>query len=481
MTVINHESLRNQLARLAKAEPESRRAIHGGSYVGHVVSLATVQARGNAPAHRVTLKIVGGPHAGDMVTAYVHGNALRTLKARQSDQDLFQFEVYVRRSDEGREYSRINVETIRRADEAAVHITAVQPPDNAAIEVVGNPRDYDHGLICIGTTQALRDVVGWRQTFSTWCEGGDGSSLGHAAFLSAYAFGPDVREYMAGSSDGKKAGSVSGYTGIAYGPLFPFDIDRECEDGTPDLERARQDTVRLCEELVRRGVPSEDVLVFSSGRRGFHVLTPASRFGAQPSRGFAVITGRVCKTIAESVGVVLDQHLYTRLQPMRTPNSRHEKTGLFKVRLSIEELVAASIDDITSLASDPRPFPAPALDGEPVERLVELWREAEREHRHEMSVRSRAVMGPDGFHGITRETWDFLINGAREGERADRTFKAAANLSDFDSAEDLITALMARPTALCGLPPAEAEGHIASALRRASEFRVQRKNTILPP
>ena len=81
-----------------------------------------------------------------------------------------------------------------------------------------------------------------------------------------------------------------------------------------------------------------------------------------------------------------------------------------------------------------------------------------------------------GFSGITKETWDFLISGAREGERADRTFKAAANLCDFTSVEELITALMARPTALCGLPPAEADGHIASAIRRATECRVAPRN-----
>ena len=52
------------------------------------------------------------------------------------------------------------------------------------------------------------------------------------------------------------------------------------------------------------------------------------------------------------------------------------------------------------------------------------------------------------------------------------TFRAAANLSDFATVEDLIWALLNRATALCGLPPTEAAAHIDSALRRAAEARL---------
>ncbi len=50
-------------------------------------------------------------------------------------------------------------------------------------------------------------------------------------------------------------------------------------------------------------------------------------------------------------------------------------------------------------------------------------------------------------------------------------FRAAANLADFESRDDLIRALLDRATALCGLPPTEAATHIDSALRRAAEGR----------
>jgi hypothetical protein len=424
----------------------------------------------------VTLRIVGGPLDGKTLSGIVHGQALRILNSGHASHDLFEFEVYIHRTDEGREYSRINIETIRRAGSAPSHGAATVVAGDEPAAVVGSIGDYDHGFLSVGNVGSPRVVVDWRSAFAALCEGTDGSLLGQASFLSAYAFGPGFPEYAVSADGAKKAGSVAGYSGVAYSPLLPFDIDRETEDGAPDLERARRDTLRLCEALASRGVPVAEALVFFSGNRGFHVLVPAGRFDARPSKGFAAIAGRVCKHIADDVGVILDHHMYSRLQPMRSPNSRHEKSGRFKVRLTVEELATLPISDITLLAGQPRPFTTPPMVSEPIAGLVDLWREAERENQTAAAARSQPVLSANGFSGITKETWDFLINGAREGERADRTFKAAANLCDFTSVEELITALMARPTAICGLPPAEADGHIASAIRRATEYRVAPRN-----
>jgi hypothetical protein len=474
---IDHVRLRALRQTLSRQNPESPASIPEGRYTGRKVSLVSEKGRWEKPAQRVTLRIVGGPQGGKQITGFVHGNALRILKLGDTNRDLFEFEVYIHRTDDGREYSRINVETIRLAGSslslgAAMRAATGEPAETA--ESVGGIEDYDQGFLCEGSVGASRTVVGWRATFAASCEGTGGSL---ASFLSAYAFGPGFLEYVQSGEGGKKVGSVAGYAGVAYSPFLPFDIDRQHEDGTPDLERARQDAVRLCGALVDRGVPAKEMLVFFTGNRGFHLQVSTGLFDARPSRGFAAITGRVCKAIGDDVGVILDHHMYRRLQSMRSPNSRHEKSGLFKVRLTLEELTTLPISDIIRLAGQPRPFPSLPMTAGPITGLVSLWSESERANQTAAAARSISVAESKGFGGITKETWDFLINGAREGERADRTFKAAANLSDFTSVEDLVTALMARPTTLCGLPPAEADGHIASAIRRAGEFRPAPRHT----
>lgn len=476
MRAINHEGLRALLATLSQQNPESAANIPSGRYIGQKVSLASVQGRSGKPVPRVTLRIVGGPLDGKTLSGIVHGQALRILNHSHANHDLFEFEVYIHRTDEGREYSRINVETLRQANAAVSLERAAEGTVDSAADAAGSPADYDLGFFCQDSVATTRSLVGWRSAFAALCECSDVDVKGKESFLSTYTFGPEFREYVASSKNGKKVGSTAFYSGITYSPLLPFDIDREAEDGGPDIARARRDAVLLCEALLRQGIPPTDLLVFFSGRRGFHVLVPASRFDAHPSKGFAAIAGRVCKTIADDVGVILDHHMYWRLQPMRSPNSRHAESGRFKVRLTVEELTTLPISEMIAIAEQPRPFVAPTLECEPIAELVALWREGDRDNQTAAAARSQPVLVAKGFSGITKETWDFLISGAREGERADRTFKAAANLCDFTSVEELITALMARPTALCGLPPAEADGHIASAIRRATECRVVPRN-----
>jgi hypothetical protein len=72
---------------------------------------------------------------------------------------------------------------------------------------------------------------------------------------------------------------------------------------------------------------------------------------------------------------------------------------------------------------------------------------------------------------LFRSTWDFLVNGAPEGSRATELYKAAANLLDFESVEDLVRALLQRPVDLSGLSPREADGHIDGAVRSVYGIR----------
>ena len=99
--------------------------------------------------------------------------------------------------------------------------------------------------------------------------------------------------------------------------------------------------------------------------------------------------------------------------------------------------------------------------------LVALWRQAEGALRVAPTPADRSADG-DAPAGISRATWDYLINGAVPGTRAESHFKAAANLADFGSLDELVLALLRRPEVISGLPKREAEAHVESALRRAA-------------
>jgi hypothetical protein len=248
--------------------------------------------------------------------------------------------------------------------------------------------------------------------------------------------------------------------------LITFDIDRKDSSGNPDLEAARTDAGRVVAALIALGVPESSILVFFSGSKGFHVQFPSMHAGATPSLGFATVAGKFCAAIAESIGVVIDENMYRSLQPLRAPNSLNEKTGLHKVRLTVEELNTLSIVDLQVLARAARPFSPPALSCEPLSSLVGQWRRAERRVAEaEAATAERHGLREDAR--IFRSTWDFLVNGAAEGSRATELYKAAANLMDFGSVESLARALLARPTELSSLAPHDAARHIDGAVRNA--------------
>jgi hypothetical protein len=186
------------------------------------------------------------------------------------------------------------------------------------------------------------------------------------------------------------------------------------------------------------------------------------------------VAGVFCTSIAEVAECDLDMSLYRKLQPLRSLNSRHAKTGLYKVKISLEQLFSEPIERIREYAAEPRPFTPADFSREPSPTLVTRWREAEEVVRREAEevMRRRTEAAAKAKAGsekpfIYTNTWAFLIKGAPEGSRAMETFKAAMNLAAFENVEDLIRALLQRPTALSGFPMEEAERHIDSAMQRA--------------
>jgi hypothetical protein len=435
-----------------------------------VVALETRRNPHGTDSIRATLEIMAGPYAGMRLSAFVHGASEALLAAPGARGRVFSFIVYLQRLDDGRAFPRINVETIR----PAVQSPAVLLPDSipTAADVSQAAADYSVGFSCLDQIDATRTLVDWHEHFIGMAECTAEAMQGRCVFGSTYTFNGALSEHIADNNRqaevvGKEPrGSMAGFNGPVYAPLITFDIDRSDSAGSPDLAAARADASRLVAALMALGVPESSTLVFFSGSKGFHVQIPSMLAGATPSRKLAAVAGEFCAAIAQSIGVVIDENMYRSLQPLRAPNSLNEKTGLHKVRLTVEELTTLSIVDLQVLARAARPFSPPALSCEPLSSLVGQWRRAERRVAEaEAATAARHGLREDAR--IFRSTWDFLVNGAAEGTRATELYKAAANLMDFGSVESLARALLARPTELSSLAPHDAARHIDGAVRNA--------------
>lgn len=437
-----------------------------GRYVGRVMGLRQSPDQWGRATTKVTLEILDSPFAGRRLYVDVHGAAERVIQTAMGSKARVEFDVYVRQRGDGRAFNAINVETIRLCAPggSAGHVATpaeVPTAEQWALATTG----FDVGFRCLDRINAIRELVDWHELFVTMATCSGVGLMGRTVFGSTYAFNGDMTEHAAVNARGGKPGSLADYTGMVHSPLLIFDIDRKDANGNGDVGRSLEDVIRLYAFLLERGIDARNILLSFSGNKGFHLQIPSMVAAALPSKLFAKTAGRFCGLLAAEAGVAIDPAMYQSLQPLRAPNSRHDKSGLFKVMLTPDELLGLSARQIQSLASTPRRFTPPSFACEPLPVLAELWVAAEQLVHSPPLVRGTADERT-GAPRLFRATWDYLVNGALEGCRATEHFKAAANLMDFETKEDLVSALLERPAELSGLPAVEAAATTEGAIQR---------------
>lgn len=307
-----------------------------------------------------------------------------------------------------------------------------------------NPADFRYGFRVLGDCRQRRRLVDWQAAFRGYAECDPRAECHREAYLSAFVFGNDFREHLTAT------GSTAGFSGPCWAPWVWFDIDRE-----GDLPAALGDARRLC--VVgsdKLGIAEDDVLAFLSGGKGFHLGIPSAAWQAAPGRDFHRIARRFAAAAAELAGVTIDAGVYDKVRCLRAPNSRHPKTGLYKRRLTADELMHLGADRIIELARRPEPFEIP----EPTDRsepAAVLWTEAAVHVRREEEARLARLASGDAPNRLNRATFDFIRAGAPVGDRHRLLYSAAANLAELGAPLPLCMALLTEAALDCGLTPTD--------------------------
>jgi hypothetical protein len=268
--------------------------------------------------------------------------------------------------------------------------------------------------------------------------------------LSHFTFGRDFHEYLT------ETGSEAGYNGPCGADWLHWDIDRG-----DDLDAALSAARRLAAAILDRyrELNDDDILIFLSGRKGFHVAVPTSLWGAAPSARLHVTARRFALAHAQRAGVTIDPLIYSRCRLFRSPNSRHPRTGLHKRRIAIEELMCLSVDGIVELARRPEPFALPTIAAMSPAAAAD-WADAAG------TVERRAVERRTTYRDrrLTKTTMMFIREGAPDGERATSLFRAAANLAELGCPDSLAHALVTDAALDSGLTPSETRRQIDCGL-----------------
>jgi hypothetical protein len=309
-----------------------------------------------------------------------------------------------------------------------------------------------YGFRIAGATWEERRLVDAAAAFAGYAACDERAEVKREAYLSAFQFGEDFKVLL------QSTGSTKGYNGVCRAPWLWFDIDRES-----DLEAALSDARRLAMALAERFAVDDDLLIFYSGSKGFHLGLPTSLWQPEPAADFNRIGRRFCEALAERARVAIDAGVYDQVRPFRAPNSRHPKTGRHKRRLSFEELEGLSLERILQLAEVPEPFDLPAPTGRSDQAAAD-WRDAGEWVREQAEEKARRRAAGNGTASLNRATLEFIRAGADQGDRHRLLFSAAANLAEFRCPPALAHALLTEAALDSGLVPADVRRQIECGL-----------------
>lgn len=327
--------------------------------------------------------------------------------------------------------------------------------------------NFRFGFRIVGPCCGERRLIDWSTAFAAYAVLDAQADVDSEAYLSAFTFGDDFRQHL------DATGSTKGFDGPCWSAWLWFDIDRD------DLETSRRDAARLALSLIERyRFDDDDLLLFFSGGKGFHVGLPTASFGPEPSPTFHRGARKFAEGLAAAAGVVIDAGVYDKVRAFRAPNSRHPKTGLHKRPLALDELVRLSAATIQELAREPRPFDVPVFGDrhQRIDQAVADWQAAVALVAREAEANTQRRIA-NGSATLNRTTMDIIRNAAAlpNGDRHRLLFSAAANLGEFGCSIELAWSLLSESGLDAGLPPSEVRRQIDCGLRHGGrlESRLQ--------
>jgi hypothetical protein len=223
------------------------------------------------------------------------------------------------------------------------------------------------------------------------------------------------------------------------------------------------------EALERWSLDAQEIIVCFSGSKGFHVTIRTA--GIDPAHNNHHVARRLATEVASAVGIKIDESVYLPSQIWRAFNSRHHKTGLFKLRIDADDLLQITPEAVLRLATVPISFDLPQPVRNPA--ILAEWAKAAKSVRDDADSQQKERKTVASSHGgkINALTWAFLYEGAGEGERHRLLFSAAANLAEFATIDELIAAILSRPGIDSGLTPLDVARQIECGIKHARKNR----------
>jgi len=292
-------------------------------------------------------------------------------------------------------------------------------------------------------------------------------------FCTYFLFDKELPEYVKQNHD-----SMAGYGGPCYARFLPLDVDGS------DVERALGATRQIARFFLDRwGVPEEAAAIYYSGMKGFHVTLATGVFGeVRPGVGLPRIFHGLRRSVVEMAKVThpeaVDFGISDRLRLLRLPNTKHSKSGLYKVPLRVEELLSCEPEKIRDIARKPR---TPWLTDEsglmprygvgPVSGAVDLFRhcskEAENDPRTSLPDPGSFLGSGDLKEALCEAELALYREGVPEGSRSAVGLRLASRFRSAGYDEEEACEMLDLFAGRCSPPlDARAAKHVVTAAYR---------------
>jgi len=152
-------------------------------------------------------------------------------------------------------------------------------------------------------------------------------------YSSAYLYTKEQAEEF------KKTGTVRGIKNVITNRIW-FDFD-QADDPTFSQIEAREAIHRL----EKYGINKDNIEIYFSGNKGFHLVVTLNRY-INPEQVY-----NICVTKFGQGLKSLDTAVYDPSRIFRVPGTKHQKSGLYKIPLTYNQLFRLNISDIKNIAS----------------------------------------------------------------------------------------------------------------------------------
>jgi len=171
----------------------------------------------------------------------------------------------------------------------------------------------------------------------------------YGCYATYFFYADEVLTYMSTQAEASPP-TIAGYEGKVWAPFLPIDLDHP--DLAPAVEAARYLSSLLFE---RWQVDPSAIQIYFSGDKGFHLMLDTRVFGKiLPSKNLPLIFDSLRRHLAleipEPFRDTMDLAIKDRLRLLRLPNTIHEKSKLYKVCLTLDELRRFSPGEIRHAA-----------------------------------------------------------------------------------------------------------------------------------